>query len=132
MQRQTIDLGDPPELTHRPYSVAIAARGAFVFTSGHMGFDPRTGSAPPGIRAQTEQCLENLRTVLAAAGTSFAHAVKVNVYLADPDHFEEMNKVYRRYFATDRPARTTVNTLLMRADLLIEIIALLPYEESRQ
>lgn len=128
MQRRVINLGDPQSAADLPYSSAIVARGAFVFTSGHVGFDPETGEPPAGIEAQTEQALENLKAVLEAAGSSLDQAVKVNVYLTNPDHFEAMNEVYRRYFPSDRPARSTVVVNLVRADLLIEIeiVALLP------
>ena len=72
--------------------------------------------------------LENLKTVLAAAGTSLANVVKVNVYLADINDFKAMNTVYRQYFPEDQPARSTVGAPLARPELLVEIemVALLP------
>lgn len=132
MQRDVVNVGDTPEPSDLPFSSAIRARGDFVFTSGHVGFDPATGEPPEGITAQTEQALQNLKAVLEAAGTSLEGAVKVNVYISSPEHYEPMNDVYRRFFPTDRPARTTVVTELVRADLLveIEIVALMPNEEG--
>lgn len=128
MQRRVINLGGPQTAADLPFSSAIVARGEFVFTSGHVGFDPETGEPPAGIKAQTEQALENLKAVLEAAGSSLDQAVKVNVYLTNPDHFGAMNEVYRRYFPSDRPARSTVVVNLVRPDLLIEIeiVGLLP------
>ncbi len=128
MRREVINTGDAASAAQRPYSSAIAARGDFVFTAGHVGFDPETGEPPAGIRAQAEQCLENLKAVLEAAGASLAQAVKVNVYLTNAADYDVMNEVYKRYFPTDRPARTTVVVELVRPDLLIEIeiVALLP------
>lgn len=128
MQRQVVNVGETPGMADPPFSSAIVARGDFVFTSGHVGFDPETGEAPAGFEAQTVQSLENLKAVLEAAGSSLDQAVKVNVYLTNPDHFEAMNKVYRRYFPSDRPARSTVVVNLVRPNLLIEIeiVALLP------
>lgn len=128
MKRRTVNLKDKPSKSDLPFSSAVVASGDFVFTSGHVGFDPETGEPPEGIQAQTEQSLENLKAVLEAAGTSLEHVVKVNVYLADIGHFAAMNEVYRRYFQEDRPARTTVGAPLARPDLLIEIemVALLP------
>lgn len=132
MQRDVVNVGDTPGPTDLPFSSAVRAHGDFVFTSGHVGFDPDTGEPPAGITAQTEQALQNLRTVLETAGTSLQRAVKVNVYITSPDHYEPMNDVYRRFFPTDRPARTTVVTELVRDDLLveIEIVALMPGEEG--
>lgn len=132
MQRQAINVGDSPSAADLPFSSAIIARGEYVFTSGHVGFDPETGDPPAGIQAQTEQSLDNLKTVLEAAGSSLDEAVKVNVYLTNADQFDAMNEVYRRYFPGDRPARTTVVVELVRADLLIEIeiIALMPERKA--
>lgn len=131
MQRRVVNLEDTPRTADLPYSSAVVASGEFVFLSGHVGFDPKTGTPPAGIQAQTQQSLENLKKVLEAAGTSLDHVVKVNVYLADVTHFEEMNEVYRRYFPENRPARATVGAQLMRPDLLVEIemVALLPNGE---
>ncbi len=131
MQRRVVNLENTPRMADLPFSSAIAASGEFVFTSGHVGFDPKTSEAPAGIHAQTEQALENLIAVLEAAGTSLDYVVKVNVYLANVSDFEAMNDVYRRYFPADRPARTTVGAQLVRPDLLVEIemVALLPNGE---
>ena len=110
-------------------SPAIIA-GNFVFTSGHVGWVPETHEAPAGIEAQTAQALENLKSVLQAAGTSLEHVVKVNIFLTNiADDFAAMNQVFRRYFPKNPPARTTVGVAaLARPDLLVEIemVALLP------
>jgi 2-iminobutanoate/2-iminopropanoate deaminase len=103
-------------------SPAIVA-GNLVFVSGHVGWVPETREAPAGIEAQTAQTLENLKSVLQAAGTSLEHVVKVNIYLTNiAEDFAPMNQVFRRYFPDDPPARTTVGVAaLARPDLLIEI-----------
>jgi 2-iminobutanoate/2-iminopropanoate deaminase len=128
MQRQTISLPTTPGASDLPYSSAVRASGDFVFTSGYVGFDPATGNVPDGIEAQTAQALDNLKAVLEAAGTSLEHVIKVNVYLANVADYEGMNRVYRRYFPADRPARATLGTQLVLPELLVEIemVALLP------
>ena len=127
MNREFINVATIPGASDVPYSSAVIASGDFVFTSGYVGFDPATGNPPAGIEAQTEQALENLKVVLESSGSSLDQAVKVNIYLANVEDYDGMNKVYRRYFPTHRPARATVGTQLVRPDLLIEIeiIALL-------
>jgi len=102
----------------------------FVFTSGHVGWVPETHEAPAGIKAQTAQALENLRSVLEAADTSLERVIKVNIFLTDiADDFAAMNEVFHQYFPNNPPARTTVEVAaLARPDLLIEVemVALLP------
>ena len=104
-----------------PYSQAVVA-GGFVFASGQIPIDPQTGEFVAGGTAeQTEQVLRNLSEVLAAAGSSFAQVVKTTVYLADMNDFAAMNEVYGRYFATEPPARATVQAARLPRDARVEI-----------
>jgi 2-iminobutanoate/2-iminopropanoate deaminase len=97
--------GAPPAIG--PYSQAIRA-GDFVFVSGQVAVDVRTGKLAEGIEAQTRQVLENLRAVLAAAGASLAEVVKVTIFLARWEDFRAMNEVYAGYFAARAPARSVI------------------------
>ncbi len=109
-----------------PYSQAVRA-GGFVFASGQIPLDPKTGQfVEGGVREQTEQVLRNLAAVLEAAGTGLDRVVKTTVFLADMDDFAAMNEVYGRYFAADPPARATVEAarLPKEARVEIEVIAL--------
>lgn len=111
-----------PLLSH-----AIVANG-FVFASGQVGRDLATRKAADGVAAQTRQCLENLRTVLSAAGAGLEHVVKTTVFLREASHFAEMNAAYAAFFPTEPPARSTVESRLMSDELLVEIeaVAVLP------
>jgi 2-iminobutanoate/2-iminopropanoate deaminase len=90
-----------------PYSQAIRA-GDFVFVSGQIAVDVRTGKLAEGIEAQTRQVMDNLRAVLTAAGASLAQVVKVTIFLARWEDFRPMNEVYATYFPTRAPARSVV------------------------
>jgi 2-iminobutanoate/2-iminopropanoate deaminase len=104
-----------------PYAQAVVA-GGFVFASGQIPIDPKTGEfVAGGIGEQTEQVLRNLAEVLAAAGSSFAQVVKTTVYLADMNDFAAMNEVYGRYFAAEPPARATVQAARLPRDARVEI-----------
>ena len=104
-----------------PYSPAIRA-GNLLFVSGQVGFDPATGAlVDGGISAQTEQVMCNIRTLLQAAGTDFAHVVRTTVYLADMGEFAKMNEVYGRYVVAPPPARSTVQVARLPRDARVEI-----------
>ena len=60
------------------------------------------------IRSQTRMVLDNIATILKAAGSSLDKAVKCSVFLKDIKDFEAMNEVYKTYFRESPPARTTV------------------------
>ncbi|MBA3767415.1 MAG: RidA family protein [Acidobacteria bacterium] len=107
-----------------PYSQAIRA-GGFVFASGQIPIDPKTGEfVAGGVAEQTEQVLRNLSALLEAAGTSLDRVVKTTVFLADMSDFAAMNEVYGRYFTGDAPARATVQAAGLPRDARVEIEAI--------
>jgi 2-iminobutanoate/2-iminopropanoate deaminase len=115
--------------TGLPYAQAIRA-GGFVFVAGQVALDPATGQAMAGdVTAQTERVIENIRGILENAGTSLANAVENLCFLADVRRdFAAFNAVYGRYFDTNGPTRTTVQAVLPREGLLVEIrcLAVMP------
>ena len=113
--------GAPPPTF--PYSPGIRANG-FVFVSGQVAIDRRSGQVVGNdVASQTRKTLENVKEVLEAAGSSLEKVVKTTVFLADINQFQAMNDVYREMVPDQRPARSTVQALLARADLLVEIEA---------
>lgn len=107
-----------------PLSQGIRA-GDWVFASGQLGNDPRTGKlAEGGIRAQTRQVCENLKAVLEAGGSSLDKVTKVTIYMADLGELFEMNEVFSQYFPEDPPARTTFECSGLVADARVEIEAI--------
>ena len=104
-----------------PYSQAVTSNG-WVFLSGQIPLDPATGQMVDGdIAAQTQRVIENLEAVLEAAGSSLERVVKTTVYLKDMGEFARMNEVYGRYFATQPPARATVEAARLPRDVRVEI-----------
>ena len=107
-----------------PYSQAIKA-GGFVFASGQIPIDPKTGEfVAGGIGEQTERVLKNLAAVLEAAGSSLDRVVKTTVFLADMKEFAAMNEVYGRFFVGAPPARATVAAAGLPRDARVEIEAI--------
>jgi 2-iminobutanoate/2-iminopropanoate deaminase len=106
-----------------PYSQAIKA-GGFVFVSGQIPIDPRTGElVAGGIAEQSERVLKNVSAVLEAAGSSLDQVVKTTVFLADMKEFSAMNEVYATFFTGTPPARATVAAAGLPRDVRVEIEA---------
>jgi 2-iminobutanoate/2-iminopropanoate deaminase len=106
-----------------PYSQAIVANG-LVFVAGQIPLDPHTGQTVPGdIRVQTRRVLENLKAVLAAAGSSMDRVVKTTVFLVDLNDFGAMNEIYGDYFRESPPARSTVQVARLPRGAAVEIEA---------
>lgn len=110
-----------------PYSQAIVASGPTVYVSSQAPLDPETGERISGtFREKAERVFRNVTILLEAAGTDWAHAVKITVYLADLNNFAEMNQVYLNYVTDPYPARTTAQSNVGENEILVDCIAVLP------
>jgi len=106
-----------------PYSQAIQA-GDFLYVSGQIGMDPKTGELTGGIETQTKQVLQNLQAILTEAGTSFSDVVKFTIYIQSMDDFATVNEIYGVYLEEPYPARATVEVARLPKDALVEMDAI--------
>ncbi|HLN01239.1 MAG TPA: RidA family protein [Bryobacteraceae bacterium] len=104
-----------------PYSPGIMA-GDFLYVSG-QGARRADGQMPASFDEQATQCLENVKTIVEAAGLTMEHVVYTHVYLDNMANFDAMNRVYAHYFAKDPPARATLGVHHLPTDTPIEINA---------
>jgi reactive intermediate/imine deaminase len=105
--------------TGRPFSPGIRA-GEFVFVSGAIGIEAGSRSVAR-IEEQTRGTLENIGSVLEAAGLHFSDVVSANVYLSDARYYDGMNAVYREFFPENPPARATVEAEIVIPDAILEV-----------
>ena len=103
-----------------PYSQAIEVNG-LIYTSGVIGIDPETGKVGETVEKQTKQVLENLKGLLADAGSNLDQTVKTTVFLKNMDDFGKVNEIYASYFHGDFPARSCVEAARLPKDFLVEI-----------
>ena len=121
----------PEGVARLPVFSSAVRSGDFIFLSGALGALP--GVTPPqlvegGIEAETRQTMENIITVLDAAGATLEDLIKCTVFLADIDDYAAMNSVYIEYFPSDPPARSALagSGLALGALVEIECIAAVP------
>ncbi|MHA1270814.1 MAG: RidA family protein [Candidatus Helarchaeota archaeon] len=106
-----------------PYSPGIKI-GNFLFISGQGPFDPNGGEIPKDIKVQTTICLENIKKILEKIGLTMENIVKTTVFLKNMDDFNKMNRVYRKFFINEPPARSCVEVARLPFDILVEIEAI--------
>lgn len=107
-----------------PYSQAIQA-GGFLFLSGQVPLDPKTGEFVKGdIGQQTKQVLENIAGILESQNLGMEDVVKATIFLKNIENFNQVNEVYSSYFPTSPPARSTVEVARLPRDVEIEIEAI--------
>jgi 2-iminobutanoate/2-iminopropanoate deaminase len=123
MKKSAIQTDQAPAASG-PYSQAVRV-GDFVYTSGQVALDPATGQLHgASVGEQTTRVFENLKAVLAAAGTDLSKVFKTVVFLKDMNDFAAMNAVYAQYLAPSGvvpPARSTVEAARLPKDALVEI-----------
>jgi len=103
-----------------PYSQAIVADG-FLFASGQIPLSPETGAVVSGgIKEQTEQVMQNIAAVLAAADSDFTKVVKTTCFLTSMENFSAFNEIYAQYF-TGKPARSCVAVSALPRGVLVEV-----------
>jgi 2-iminobutanoate/2-iminopropanoate deaminase len=105
-----------------PYNQAVLADGT-LYISGQIAMDAQTGNLIEGdIKAETAQCMKNLKAILDAAGMSFDHVVKTSIFLKDMHKFTLVNDVYATYFNSETaPARETVEVANLPKFVNVEI-----------
>ncbi len=110
-----------------PFSQAVV-EGNMVFTSGQVHLMPDGKLLDASIEEQTHQIMRNLKSILEAAGVSFANVTKVTIYVTDMSNYGKVNDVYKTYFSDPFPAREVVcvKELPVGARIEISMIAIKP------
>lgn len=119
MARQLISSGSPFE-RDIGYSRAVVD-GEWVFVSGTTGFDYAAMTIADDVVAQCEQCLKNIDTALAQAGSAMADVVRVTYMLPRAEDFPACWPVLKRWFGEARPAATMIAVGLADPRMKIEI-----------
>jgi len=105
------------------YGRAVKA-GGIVFLSSMGPVDPDTGQVVgDSIKAQTSQCLRNVKARLEVEGSSLEKVVWANWSLRDPAEFDAFNAEWVRWFPGDSPIGqgTLMPPLQRRAGFRISI-----------
>ncbi|CAM5212508.1 Endoribonuclease L-PSP OS=Ureibacillus acetophenoni OX=614649 GN=SAMN05877842_12323 PE=3 SV=1 [Ureibacillus acetophenoni] len=103
-----------------PYAQGIVVNGLF-FSSGQIPLTAQGELVEGDIVAQTNQVFENLRAVLAEAGSSLDKVIKTTVFLKDMNDFAAMNEAYAQNFGDHKPARSAVEVARLPKDVKVEI-----------
>jgi 2-iminobutanoate/2-iminopropanoate deaminase len=106
------------------YSQAVVHNGV-VYVSGQLGRNPADPNASAGpIEKQTEQTLENIRTILEAAGSGLDRVIQMTIFVSDIELWGKVNEVYTRMMGDHRPARAVVPVKELHYGYQIEIQAM--------
>lgn len=105
-----------------PYNQAVLV-GNTLYTSGQIALHPETMELVlDNIATETQQVMQNMKAVLAAADMTFENVVKTTIFIMDMNYFATINKVYANYFDENTaPARETVQVAGLPRGVNVEI-----------
>ncbi len=105
-----------------PPIVQAIRHGNMLFVSGQGPLDPETKTVVEGdIAVQTRRTMTNLRSVLEAAGATFANVVNMRVVLRDVADFPRFNETFRDMIGDEKVTRTCVGGTPHRKGVNVEI-----------
>ena len=111
---------------HFSHATMIEAHGRLVFISGMTARRADGTIAGIGdIEAQTRQVCENVKSAVEQAGGNLDDICRVDVFVRNMEHFDQIHKVRREYFKPPAPASTMVEVCKMTSpEYLIEMSAI--------
>lgn len=117
--RQHIKLADGG-----PFSDAVLV-GDTLYLSGCIGLEPGTRHVPAALEDEVRQLMDNVKSVLGAAGMSMSDLAYVQVFCPDVSLWERFNREYCKYFDGELPARAFIGCgkLLFDAHFELQSIA---------
>jgi enamine deaminase RidA (YjgF/YER057c/UK114 family) len=124
-----------PEAWPRPrgYANGVSAQGRQVFVAGMIGWNAAAEFDSDDLVDQVRQALENVKAVLAEAGATPAHMVRMTWYVTDRADYlarnREIGAAYRDVMGHYDVAMSAVEVRALmeaRAKVEIEVTAVVP------
>lgn len=113
-----------------PYSQTVAFSHYNNF-SAQLPIEPKTGKLiAGGVKEQAKQCFENIKTIVDSINHCMCDIVRITVFVKDIKDVHVVDEVYKTFFPTYVPARTTVAVAALPMDALVQIEALLSNGEG--
>jgi 2-iminobutanoate/2-iminopropanoate deaminase len=98
--------------------------GSSLYISGLQGADSQTHKLPADSDQEVKNCLDNVGQVLKDSGMGYDNVVSVQIFLVDISQFQQVTEIYKQYFKSLLPARTTVQVAKLSLGSRIEISAI--------
>ena len=104
-----------------PYSQAVLVDKT-LYCSGQIAINPKNNLiVNSSIKEETEMIMKNIFEILRSAKMNFDNIVKCTIFLKNMDDYNEVNKVYSKYFKSDPPAREAVEVSKLPKNVNVEI-----------
>lgn len=121
--RRYIDPRSAADTTALPFSAGVMV-GNTLYIAGKIGRTP-DGKIPDTAEEEARLVLNDMKGTLEKAGMTMDDLVSVQIFCSDVKHYDAFNRVYRKYFTKEFPARAFLGagTLLFGARFEVQGIA---------
>ena len=83
-----------------------------------------------GITEQAEQCFNNIKAIVDSIDHVISDIVRITVFVKDIKDVDAVDEVYKTFFPTYVPARTSVAVAALPMDAMVQVEALLSHGEG--
>lgn len=107
MIKKVIITGEGIPHSYLPFSPGLMV-GDFVFVSGQASVDENGRIITESFAGECRRSFENVKKILSGAGLDLSDVVQVRNYLGKQEYLAEFNEIYKEYFSSPFPVRTTL------------------------
>lgn len=108
-----------------PYSQTVAF-SHYNNLSAQLPIEPQTGKLiAGGAKEQAEQCFKNIKAIVESIDHAMSDVVRITVFVKNIKDVDVVDDVYKTFFPTYVPTRTTVAVAALPMDALVQIEALI-------
>lgn len=94
--------------------------------SAQLPIDPKSGKlVAGGVKEQAEQCFKNIKAIVESIDHAMTDVVRITVFVTNIKDIEAIDEVYKSFFTTYVPTRTTVAVAALPMDAMVQIEALI-------
>ena len=93
--------------------------------SAQLPIDPKSGKiVAGGVAEQAQQCFKNIQAILESIDHAMSDVVRITVFVKNIKDVDVVDEVYRTFFPTYVPARTTAAVAALPMGALVQVEAL--------
>lgn len=114
-----------------PLSTQTVAFSHYNNISAQLPINPTNDQlVDGGVKEQTEQCFNNIKSIIESVDHSLEDIVKVNIFLKNISDLDAVNQVYATFFPTGTPARRVIGVSDLPQGALIQVDAVVSNAEG--
>ncbi|KAB2334652.1 reactive intermediate/imine deaminase [Cytobacillus depressus] len=114
-----------------PLSSQTVAFSHYNNLSAQLPIEPTTGKlVAGGIKEQAEQCFKNIKAIVESIDHVMSDVVRITVFVKNIKDVDAVDEVFKTFFPTYVPSRTTVAVAALPMDAMVQVEALVSHGEG--